>query len=185
MIREILITRSRGGGDDGDALGQEWDGEGAVEVEDAIGLQLPNDLLASAHHVAHGEGGVDVVDGEGEAVEGVELDGDAHEHFQAGGEGAAGLFLEVGAEHAEAAGPDGAARPGGDLAGVFVFLDELQVAVAGIGVYAHFARLGAHPIRVGQGAREGLLDGEVQLGEREDAGGIDGGEGVGHRLSNG
>jgi len=37
----------------------------------------------------------------------------------------------------------------GHLPGAFVLFDKLQIAVARIAIYAHFARLGPHPIRLG------------------------------------
>ena len=165
LVGEVLVARGRGGRDDGDALWPCWERQGAVEVEDTVGLQLPDDLLAPSHQVAHRERGVDVVDGQGEAVQLVKVDGHAHEHLQPRREGSAGLLLEVRADDGVLLGPDRAACSGCHLPGAFVLFDKLQIAVARIAIHAHLARLGPHPIRLGQGVAEGLLDVAVQLRE--------------------
>ena len=95
----------------------------------------------------------------------MKVDGHAHEHLQPRREGAARLLLEIGADDGVLLGPDRAACSSGHLPGALVFLDKLQIAVARIAIYAHFARLGPHPIRLGQGVAEGLLDVAVQLRE--------------------
>ena len=119
-----------------------------------------------------------------EAVQLVKVDSYAHEHLQPRREGAARLLLEIGADDGVLLGPDRAACSSGHLPGALVLLDKLQIAVARIAIHAHLARLGPHPIRLGQGVAEGLLDVAVQLREREDAGRINGDEEISHACSN-
>ena len=51
-------------------------------MDDAVGFQLCENLATTTDEVAHGEGGVDVEDVEGVAVELMELDGDQNAHLE-------------------------------------------------------------------------------------------------------
>ena len=73
LTAEVAIAGSIGGGDDGNALGKGGDAQLALQVEDTLFLQLSDNFLTLACHVAEGIGGVDVADNPRETVRLVEL----------------------------------------------------------------------------------------------------------------
>ena len=98
LVAEVAVA---GGGlarYHGDALTEEGQTEFALQVEDAFLLQLADDLLTLAGHIAKGIGGVDVGDDPGETVGLVELRIDLQQHLHAGVEALAGGALEPGTD---------------------------------------------------------------------------------------
>ena len=62
LVAEVAEARSLLAGDDRDVLGEKWELQLPLQVEDTFFLELADDLLPFAGHVAHRVGGVDVLD---------------------------------------------------------------------------------------------------------------------------
>ena len=83
MATEITITRSILGRNDSNTLGKGWNAELALQVENTLFLQLADNLLTLAGHIAEGVGRVDVADNPRETIGLVELGIDLEQHFHA------------------------------------------------------------------------------------------------------
>ena len=161
-MAEVPVSGGGGRRDDRHALGQEGHGQLLVERQHALLLQLAEYLAAALRQVAQGIGGVDVMHREAVAVQFVEADGHAHQHLDAGGERLSRGILEVGLQHLEDVGPDGAARLGHQRIAPGGLLHELHVAMAA-GVDAHVAQLRLHPVGGGHLPFQGLAHKRVQF----------------------
>ena len=62
LVTEVAIAGCRLAGDHGDALTEQGELQLFLEVENALGLELTDNLLALARHVAKGVGGINVID---------------------------------------------------------------------------------------------------------------------------
>ena len=98
LVAEVAVTSGSLGRNHGDALAEERQVQFLLEIEDTFGLQLPDDLLTFAGHVAEGVGGVDVGDNPREAESLMELRVDLQQYFHAGMEPLTGDALEPGAD---------------------------------------------------------------------------------------
>ena len=61
LIAEVTESGGLFTGDDRDMLGEEWELQLSLQVEDTFFLELSDDLLPFAGHVAHRVGGVDIL----------------------------------------------------------------------------------------------------------------------------
>ena len=68
LSTEIAIACCTSSGNDGNTLGKQWNAQLTLQVEDTFFLQLADNLLALASHVANRVGGVDVGDNPRETV---------------------------------------------------------------------------------------------------------------------
>ena len=84
LADKVAVAGSSGSRDDCDALGKKWNLQFALQVEDALFLQLADNLLPLAGHIADGVGGVYVRHNPGEAERLVELGVHPEQHFQSG-----------------------------------------------------------------------------------------------------
>ena len=97
LVAEVAVAGSRRATDDGDTQAEQGQVEAFLEVEDALFLELADNLLTAAGLVAKGIGGVNVADNPREAVSLVELGRDTEQHLHAGRESLARRALKMGA----------------------------------------------------------------------------------------
>ena len=123
-------------------------------------------LLALAGHVAQGISGVDVVNGEGVAVDFVQVDAHLYQQFDARSDVCARLGGEVGFQHAVHRCPNDGAGFGPHLSGRGVFVHQFEVAVARV-VLSRLTHLGTYPVTVGQCALQRAAHKGVEFKKRE------------------
>ena len=60
LSAEVAVAGSGRGTDDGNVLAEQWQAQFALQVEDTLFFQLPDNLLTLTRHVANGIGRVNV-----------------------------------------------------------------------------------------------------------------------------
>ena len=136
-----------------------------LEVEDAFLLQLTDDLLPLAGHVAQSIGGVDVADNPGETVGLVELGIDPQQHLHARREPLAGGAFEVGADEHPLRGPALGRGFGYRRGCTLVLLDEFHVAMPPR--LAAFRQFCLYPVLFGHPALYHLAYEAVEFQQRQ------------------
>ena len=104
---EIFIPCGGRGGDDGDASDKGRERKELLRIQQSVGLQAGDGLLALPRDVTKGVRRIDTDDGETESIDRMPLDLCFHEHRHTGLERLPRLGFEISHEHLLCTGPTG------------------------------------------------------------------------------
>ena len=150
-------------GDDSYAFGESGNAQFTLQVEHTLFLQLTDNLLTLAGHIAEGIGGVYVADNPRKSVGFVKLGIDAQQHLHAGTQLLPGGAFEIGLDHHPRLPPTFGRCSCHGGGGVFVLLYKLHIAMPS--VLATLRQFRFYPIFLGQGILDGIAHEAVEFNQ--------------------